>query len=269
MSIITVSRGTFGGGVKVAEQLAATLGYRCLSREAVAEKASSPGVSQEQLLDALSKPPGFLERFQHKRYQFIALFEAALAEEVKPGGVIYHCNAGHLMLRGISPLFKVRVIAPVEKRVAMVRESRGVSAGEAAAYIQKVDEERKHWTRFLYGVDWEDPALYDAVINLGILNVAEACEMVAAGARQKCFEFIGDWRAQLEDFAIGCRARAALAIHPSTSHLEFEIISRQGRVSIMGRVSTFEEYEEVQRVALGVAGVVAADLGEVWLPTHA
>lgn len=269
MSIITISRGSFGGGVTLAEGLGSALGYRCLSREAVAEKAAVPGVSQEQLLDALSKPPGFLERFRHKRYQFIAVFQAALAEEVKAGKVVYHCNAGHLMLQGVSPLFKVRVIAPLAKRMAMVQERLKMSPSEAEAYIHKVDADRKGWTQFLYGVNWEDPALYDVVVNLGTMNVPEACEMVAAAAHQKCFEFTGDWRPQLEDLAIGSRVRANLAIHPATSHLEFEVTSRQGRVSIRGSATTVEELEEIKRVAQEIAGVVELDLDEVSLPTDA
>jgi cytidylate kinase len=212
MSIVTISRGSFGGGVMLAECLAAALGYRCLSREAVAAKAAAaPCVSIEQLLDALSKPPGFLERFRHERYQFIVLFQAALAEEVKTGKVVYHCNAGHLMLQGVSPLLKVRVIAPLEKRVVMVQERLKLSPSEAVAHIYKVDAERKSWTRFLYGVNWEDPALYDLVVNLGSMNVPEACEIVVAAARQKCFEFVGDWQTQLEDLVIASRVRINLA----------------------------------------------------------
>ena len=269
MNIITISRGSFGGGVMLAERLGTALGYRCLSREAVAEKAVAPGISQERLLDALSKPPGFFERFKHERYQFIALFQAALAEEAKGGKVIYHCNAGHLMLQGVSPLLKVRVIAPLEKRVAMVQKRLKLSPSEAVAYIHKVDEDRKKWTRFLYGVNWEDPALYDVVINLGSMDVPEGCEIVAAAARQKCFEFVGDWRTQLEDLAIGSRVRANLAIHPATSHLEFDVTSRQGRVSILGKVTSAEEFEEVKRVAREVPGVAALDLDEVVLPLQA
>jgi hypothetical protein len=269
MNIITISRGSFGGGVMLAERLGAALGYRCLSREAVAEKAVAPGVSQEQLLDALSKPPGFLERFRHERYQFIALFQAALAEEVKGGKVVYHCNAGHLMLQGVSPLLKVRVIAPLEKRLVMVQERLKMSRSEAGAYIRKVDADRKKWTQFLYGVDWEDPALYDVVVNLGVMNVPEACEMVAAAARQKCFEFAGDWQTELADLAISSRVRANLAVNPGTSHLEFEVTSRQGRVSILGKAATLEELEEIKRVARGVPGVTALDLDEVSLPLQA
>ncbi len=253
----------------LAECLAAALGYFCLSREAVAEKAAAPGISQEELLDALSKPPGFLERFTHKRYQFIALFEAALADEVKDGKVVYHCNAGHLMLRGVSPLLKVRVIAPLEKRVAMVQERLNLSPNKAAAYIHKVDQDRKNWTRFLYGVDWEDPAHYDVVVNLGSMNVPESCEIVAAAARQKCFQFAGDWKTQLQDLVIGTRVRADLAVHPATSHLEVEVTARHGRVSIVGRVTTVDELEEIRQVAGKTPGAVALDLDAVSLPQQA
>jgi cytidylate kinase len=269
MSIITISRGSYGGGKMLAESLAAALGYRCLDREGVAERAVASGVTQDQLLDALSKPPTFLERFKHKRYQYLVLFQAALAEEVKAGKVVYHCNAGHLMLKGASPVLKVRVIAPLEKRVAMVLERLKMSPSDALAYIHKVDEDRRKWTRYLYGVNWEDPGLYDIVVNLNLIGIPEACPMIAAVARQKCFDFDGECRAQLEDLAIGTRVQANLALNPTTSHLEFDITSRQGRVTIQGRVTTLDELEEVKRVARAAPGVVALDLDELLLPSHA
>jgi cytidylate kinase len=200
MSVITVSRGSFSGGKALAECLACDLAYRCVDREAIVERAAASGVSQEELLDALLKPPGFLERFRHKRYQYLALFQAALAEEVKAGKVVYHGNAGHLMLRGASPVLRVRIIAPIEKRLSMLQERLKMGRNEALAYIQKVDRDRRNWTHYLYGVNWEDPALYDLVLNLERYEIEEACEVVATAARQqKCFEFNGECQAEMED----------------------------------------------------------------------
>lgn len=269
MSVITISRGSFSGGKSLAECLGASLGFRCLDRETVAERAAASGVAQEELLDALLKPPSFLERFKHQRYQYLALFQAALAEEVRTGKVIYHGNAGHLLLKGASPVLKVRVIAPLEKRIAMLQDRLKMGRGEALNYIQKVDRDRKNWTQYLYGVDWENPALYDLVINLDALDIAAACEVVAAAARQqKCFAFEGECRREMEDLAIGSRVRANLAIHPPTSHLEFEVGCRLGRVSIRGKVASADELEEVKRVAGAVPGVRELDLDNVALPTH-
>ena len=57
MSVITISRGSFSGGKMLAECLAHRLGYRCVDRDVIVERAAASGVSQDELLDALLKPP--------------------------------------------------------------------------------------------------------------------------------------------------------------------------------------------------------------------
>jgi cytidylate kinase len=270
MSVITISRGSFSGGKALAECLACDIGYRCVDREAIVERAAASGVSQEELLDALLKPPGFLERFKHKRYQYLTLFQAALAEEVKTGKVVYHGNAGHLLLRGANAVLRVRIIAPIEKRLAMLQDRLKMSPSEALSYIHKVDRDRKNWTQFLYGVNWEDPALYDLVLNLEGYEIEEACDIVATAARkQKCFDFTGECRAQMEDLALASRVRADLAINPPTSHLEFEVTAHRGVVSISGKVADPDELEEVKRVASAVPGVASLNLDGLALPSRA
>ena len=64
MSVITISRGSFSGGKMLAECLSATLGYRCIDRDVIVERAAASRVSQEELQRALEKPPSFLVRFQ-------------------------------------------------------------------------------------------------------------------------------------------------------------------------------------------------------------
>lgn len=189
MSVITISRGSFSGGKTLAECLASKLGFRCIGRETIVERAAAHGASHEELLAALLNPPGFLERFQHKRYRYLALFQAALAEEVKNGKVVYHGNAGHLMLKGASPVLRIRIIAPIEMRLAMVQERLKLSGSAALDYIQKMDDGRRKWVRYLYGVNWEDPVLYDLVLNLEHMDIEEACDVIDALARaRRCFD---------------------------------------------------------------------------------
>ena len=264
MSVITISRGSFSGGKTLSECLAAKLGYRCIGRETIVERAAASGVSHEELLAALLNPPGFWERFQHKRYQYLTLFQAALAEEVKNGNVVYHGNAGHLMLKGVPAVLRIRIIAPIEMRLRMVQERLKLTSNEALDYIQKMDEGRKKWTQFLYGVNWEDPALYDLVLNLEHMDIEEACEVINALTRtRRCFELSPECRAELEDLAVASRVRAALAMNPSTSHLEVEASARDGHVSIRGKVTETGELDEVRRVAMAVPGVTGLNLDEL------
>ena len=66
MAVITISRGSFSGGKMLAECAAARLGYRCIDREVIVEKAAAYGVSQAEIRNALEKPPTvFILRMRH------------------------------------------------------------------------------------------------------------------------------------------------------------------------------------------------------------
>src|SRR5208337_2085370 len=98
MAIITISRGTFSGGKMLAECLSQKLGYSCIDRDVLAEKAATARVSQHDIRAALEAPPAFPGRFNHKRYLYLALVQAALTDEVRSGEAVYHGLAGHLLL---------------------------------------------------------------------------------------------------------------------------------------------------------------------------
>jgi hypothetical protein len=243
----------------MAECLAAKLGYRCIDRDVIVEKAAACGVAQEELRAALTKPPTFLDRFQHKKYIYLTLIQAALAEEIRGGKAVYHGNAGHLLLRGGRHICRTRIIAPLELRVAMARERLKLARDEAIAYIQKADHDRRKWTQFLYGVDWGDPSLYDVVINLECLCIDGACDIIATVARQKCFEFTADTRAAFDDLALASRVMANLAIDPGTSNLEVEATAQGGSVAIKGKLLGVHQLDEVLRVARQTSGVTKVD----------
>jgi cytidylate kinase len=268
MSVITISRGSFSGGKMLAECLARRLGYRCIDRDVIVERAAASGVSQEKLRDALQKPPGFLDRFQHNKYIYLALIQAALAEEVRTGKAIYHGLAGHLLLRGGQPILRTRIIAPMEFRINTVRERLKLSRSEAIAHIERMDEDRRKWTRFLYGVDWGDPALYDLVLNLEHIDLEEACRIIASIVIERCFEFTPESQQLMNDLALASRVRADLALNPSTSDLEVEVTALEGAVSIEGKLADIRRLKEVEQVAKAVPGVTALNLDKLAPPVR-
>jgi len=269
MSVITISRGSFSGGTMLAECLSKSLGYRCVDREVIVERAAARGVSQDELRDALQKPPTFLERLQHKKYLYLVLIQAALSEEVREGKAVYHGNAGHLLLKGGPHVLRVRIIAPIEFRVKMAQERLKLSRAEALDYIARMDQDRRKWAQYLYAVDWGDPANYDIVLNLEHMTIREACETVSTLARQRCFEFTSRCQAAMDDLALASRVRAELALDAATSHLEFDVQSKHGAVRIHGAVTGTQDVAEIQRIALAVPGVVSLNLDELASPVRA
>lgn len=268
MSVITISRGSFSGGKDLAECLARRLGYRCVDRDIIVERAAAFGVSQDDIREALEKPPGFLDRFKHKRYLYLTLVQAALAEEVRTGKAVYHGLAGHLLLKGGHPILRTRIIAPMEFRVRMLQDRLKYSRNDAIAYIEKVDQDRKKWTQYLYGVDWGDPTLYDIVINLEHIDLEEACRIISSIVMERQFEFSPECQQKMDDLALASRIRADLAINPSTSDLEVEVGSQKGAIAIKGKVATLSQINEVKRVAMAASGVTSVNLDELAPPVR-
>ncbi len=264
MSVITVSRGTFSGGKLLAEKVAEQLHYRCIDRDVIVEKAAASGVSQDELRSALDKPPTFLERFRHRRYLYLALVQAALAEEVCDGRVVYHGHVAHLLLKGGGPVFRVRVIAPLEYRIAMAQERLKLGRKEVIAYIRKVDEDRQKWARYLYGVDWGDPSLYDLVVNLEYMTLEAACDTVITAVKnQRCFEFDSACQAAMRDLARASRIKANIALNPDTSELELEVECEGGVVRIKGKATDVDQVAEIRRIASEMPGVTKVNLDDL------
>ena len=263
MPVITISRGVCSGGESLAERVAERLGARCMGREELTQRAAVSGVPENELLDALLKSPGLLDRLIPKRRQYVAQIRAALAEEAVDGNLVYHGNAGHLLLQGAGPILRVRVVAPIEMRLAIAQERLHLTAEESAAFIARSDAERRDWTRFLYGVEWGDPSLYDLVLNCNHTDLDDACEAIISAAQLEFFAWTPERRARMKDFALASRVRAALALDRGTARLDLEVSCCSAIVSVRGFVGSRRGRREVERVAGAVPGIRQLNLDEL------
>ena len=71
MAVITISRGSFSHGQKIAEKVAGTLGYECVSREILVEAAQLFNVSEKKLIRSLNDAPSILERVVHGKEMYL------------------------------------------------------------------------------------------------------------------------------------------------------------------------------------------------------
>jgi len=237
MSIIAISRGTFSGVEALAQSLAERLGYRCVSREIVLEAAKAYGISTEKLTAAMEKPPSFWEWLGGERAAYLVFFRAALCEHAREDNLVYHGHVGHLLLPGISHVIRVRVIADMEFRIKAAMQAQNLARKEAMAYIQKVDNERMQWARFLFHVEWNDPNLYDAVLNLSRMSIATACDLVACMTEREEFKPTAASLKAMQDLALSSRVSAVLARDNRTMTTELRVAADDGIVTIGGTAS--------------------------------
>jgi cytidylate kinase len=268
MPIITISRGSGSGGQILAEEVAERLGYEIISREEIVHEAARFGAPEDALQKALLRPPGPWDRFHHERHRYLAFVQAALCERVRTGRVVYHGNAGHLLLPDIAHVACIRLIAPPEFRIRMLAERSGMSADDAAAHIETVDRQREKWTRFLYGVDWLDPGLYDLCINLRTLEVRDAVELVVVLAGAPRFQPTEASRRALDELVLTSRVQAALAADGRTASAEVRVRVDEGVVYLRGRLRPASLVDAVLEVAERVEGVSRVDREDLAAPDY-
>ena len=254
MPVVTISRGTFSGGRSLAECIAADLGCPCVSREVITEAAEQYGVSAASLSDALSNAPSLMDRLRRDRDHYVAFVRAVLCQHARAGCMVYHGHAGHLLLAGIRHVLRVRVVADTPFRVAAAMEMLGINARQAEAHIRKVDETRRKWTRFLYGVEWDDPSNYDVVLNLEHMGLSGACAAVTRLAALPQFQPTDASREALDNLALQSLVIAALAKDERTRDADFRVQAKSGVVTVEG-LTKLRDRAAVREVATAVEGV--------------
>ncbi len=255
MSIITISRGTFSGGQALAECVAKKLGYRCLSREELLRRAAKDfGVSEEKLNTALMNKPGFLEGLSLRRIHYIAYVRAALCKEVQKDNVVYHGQAGHLLLQGVPHVLRLKIIADMEYRIKAAMERNHLTREEAIDYIKRMDEERNQWVKAIYHVDRNDPTTYDMVINLEHITIESACEVICRTVEAE-FRTTPESQRIMDDLVMATDIRAKIAAARNIKDEDIEILCKDGVVTILGSVSSIEDADRIRDLVRKQPGV--------------
>ncbi len=256
MPIITISRGTFSKGKELAEVLAGRLNFPCLSREEILEAATKEyGISVEELTAAMNKPPPFWLQMPSKRFAYLKCVTAVLLEHARAGDLVYHGHAGHLLLSGISHLIRIRLIAPMTLRAKIAMEQMNLEYDDAVARIEKIDRERNKWSRFLYGIDWRDAHLYDAVFNLEHNTIEGICEMIICMTQLDQFKVTPESQKVLADFIISSKVWAELAKDKRTRAASIRVVADKGVVTITGGVGSEKTVDTISKIAQQVEGV--------------
>jgi len=232
----------------LAEMLAECLGAELVSREILVEAATAYGFEEKLLADVMDRAPRFWERLTPRRKTYLRFISAALLTRAETGNLVYHGNAGHLLLRDVPCVLRVKLIAPLEQRIKLVMDNQGISRNEALIYLKAVDETRIKWTRFLYGVDWNDPALFDVVINLEKMSLETACDMICLAAERDPCRTDASSLILLRNRALEARILATLAADNRTQTLDIEVQADGGTVRLSGVI----EVEKVRRTLLEI-----------------
>jgi cytidylate kinase len=259
-------------GSEIARRVADALQYSLYDTEAIENAAREMGFL-EDVKEADEKVPSLFERlFSHRPEIHLDRLNSVIYELASRGNAVFLGRGSHILLRTFTCALHIRVTASLDKRIQNLME-RGFDREAAIMALHKSDREREAFIKFAFGVDWDNPELYDMVLNMDNLSVALAADIVVHLA---CSEEIQarstDAMKSLEMMGLARRAEAAL-IEAGFSSPSFSVtVIEPGKIQVSGVVATASTRTKAEEILKGVKGIelienqVRVAAGIAWSP---
>ena len=184
MSLITISQSMGSADPDIARNVAKKLDLELFDDQRLRERAKQLGIEAEDLKGLDEKAPGFLDSFlSTKPESYLKFMESVIYEVAKEGQGVIMGHGSQILLRDFGCALHVLIHAPQSYRIEQMANTKGLSADAAKKLIQKSDNERKGFFHFAFNLNWDDPSLYDLIINTGKLGSEAAVNLIIETAR--------------------------------------------------------------------------------------
>lgn len=187
--VVTISREVGSGGATVAKLVAQQLDFKLWDREileAMAQRLKSELHQVEKFDEAVPSQIDTILRATMERVPSSATYKRILRElltEISEPGKVVILGRGAAYV--LPQALRVRVVAPIDERVARVSELEGLSERDARKMVQKIDKRRISYGHTHFRVDLDNPLLYDLVISTERTSLEHAAAQVICAVMQR------------------------------------------------------------------------------------
>lgn len=190
LPIITLSREPGSGGTLVAQAVAEKLGLELFHGNLINAMAENADTSDRLIRSLDEKNISIIEDCVaaaiSDRHLWPDEFSRTLMKVI---GIIGRHGKAIIVGRGANFVlppenrFRVRIIAPQEKRINCVAETYNISKKEAKLRVLRTESDRRAFIRKYFNSDLRDAANYDMVLNTGTFSIERAAEMICDAVR--------------------------------------------------------------------------------------
>ena len=201
MAVITISRQSGSEGNTIAQILCQRLGYGYFDKNMMLEMAKELGWDPEQVADisadghtVKSKMEKILRNFDlpygvassgplrtyltYDEALSAAMVQFLVLSAYDHGNVVIIGRGSQIILGNKPDVLHVRVVAPLEKRIANWQAREKLTYEEAQQKIAERDAAHIDFVETYFDMDLIEPLLYDLVINTGKFSPEEAAEVI-------------------------------------------------------------------------------------------
>ena len=254
MAIITISRQVGSLGTEIAKQLSRELNYVLLDKETLASSLGAYGISDMDKYD--EKKPGLAETFSSKNYMYIHFLQSSIYQFARKGNCIILGRGGQFLLRLLPGVMKVHVCAPDHIRLERIRQRFDCDHESAQQIMEQSDSDRAAFHRFFFSADWNNPGMYDMIINTRMLSPTKGAELITDALPSfDTLEIQQQTRSMLADFCLGQDVITHIYEKGKIPVAYLKANAQQGVVTLEGGVMNRPEIDICEHAAMEVPGV--------------
>jgi len=199
--VITISREVGCNGLVVANLLAEELNkqrktseWKVLSKEVFFKSAQELNLNPEKIQKMFKRTDTFvfeqiLKAFGDKRYKSEAKIANTVREVIHSLAVdgfnIIVGRAGHIIARDIKNALHLRLVAPLDYRVANIMKNNRLNREEAVAFIDRVEQERIAFRKLVRADAKADDMYFDLTINRAVFDDYQVIELIMNAIQMK------------------------------------------------------------------------------------
>ncbi len=109
---------------------------------------------------------------------YATLLARTMQAEAAAGEVIFVGRGGNEALRGQPGVLHVLVVASRGTRIERLITTQGLTGYQAFERVRDSDQDRRRYSRQVFGADWLDPQRYDLCINTDALPLEGAADVI-------------------------------------------------------------------------------------------
>ena len=183
--VITLSREPGSGGRLVAKAVATRLGLDLFHQEIINAMAQNADTTTRIIRTLDERGVSMIEDWVSAAISDRHLWPDEMAKVMmRVIGTIGKHGKAIIVGRGANFVlppenrFRVRIIAPMKRRINCVAESYDISKEEAKRRVLRTESHRRAFVRKYFHSDIADPANYDMILNTGTLSIESAANAI-------------------------------------------------------------------------------------------
>lgn len=273
MAVIAMTREMGTLGKDVAQGLADQIGLKVVHHELIEHGlAERLGMQESAVHRYLEGSASLLERWKIDSKRLSRYTAEEILELAQEGNVVIRGWGATALLREVPHVFCVRVCAPMAFRERVMMERLGINdATVVRREIERNDAAHARTMHGLFGLDWENPLLYDLVLNTESVPIETCVKLVRLLAESPAYQETEDSRSVIADKLLETRIRAVLTdrLRVGINVVGIEAAARKGKVTLTGTVDETQLTSEAEQLVRRVAGVTDVDNRIVVVRTRA